>query len=84
MTHEWLPSHSHADVEQRHSHSECGDVTLTQEAIQIVYNDILAVQPISIMEPEIETTHFEDTYARNRLNKDIDIITILTYIDLWP
>ena len=66
----------HAAVEQRHSPSEYSDVTLTQEAIKTVYNDISALQPISIMQPEIETTHFEDIYAKNRLNKEIDINNI--------
>lgn len=56
----------HAAVEQRHSQSEKNDeLTFSQEIIQMVHNDISAVQSIHIATPEIETTNFEDTYTRN-------------------
>ena len=39
-------------------------------------NDISGISQVHIVQPDIEMTHFEDTYERNRLNKEIDINNI--------
>lgn len=61
------------DLGQEYHHEEDVSDSMIQEAIAVARNDISRLPTIRIMESEIDQIHFEDTYQKHRLNKEVDI-----------